>query len=75
MVGITSGIGLQYGVQSPHFALAFSISLIILYDALNVRYQAGLHAKALNSILSDTDKRFNESIGHTPLEAFFGGIV
>ena len=40
-----------YGFQSPVFALAFIVALIVMYDATGVRWAAGLHAKAINQIV------------------------
>lgn len=51
-------------------------SIIIIYDAMNVRFQAGLHARALNDLTpAKTGRVLNESIGHTPIEAFVGGVI
>lgn len=41
-----------YGFDSPIFALAFVTALIVMYDATGVRWAAGLHAKAINYIVS-----------------------
>lgn len=61
------------------FALALVFSTIIIYDAINVRFEAGLHAKALNQLRCAKEERknynFNESIGHLPEEAFVGSII
>lgn len=52
--GISSSIcvviGINTGWWGPLFALAFCISFLFWYDAMNVRYQAGMHAKYLNDI-------------------------
>ncbi len=42
---------------------------------MNVRYQAGLHAKVLNRLTPHNGETLNESMGHTPLEALVGGII
>ena len=44
-----------YGFQSPVFALAFILALIVMYDATGVRWAAGLHAKAINQIVEYLD--------------------
>lgn len=78
------------GFGSPLFAIMFILSGIVIYDAMNVRYAAGLHAKELNRInslmeqlpeilklLSGTDddrKKLKEYLGHTPYEVL-GGLV
>jgi acid phosphatase family membrane protein YuiD len=46
---------------------------IIIYDALNVRFEAGLHASTINDFL--WEKRFKESLWHLPSEAFVWSIL
>ncbi len=78
-------IYLQEGlVHSIDFALACSFAFLFRYDAMNVRYETGKHAKYLNdlkhelhNVLAQHDKDFSqlkERIGHTPFEVA-GGIV
>ncbi len=43
----TLGVGLSAGFQSPLFALAFALAMVVLYDATGIRRHAGEHAKAL----------------------------
>ena len=79
-----------YGFQSPVFALAFIVALIVMYDATGVRWAAGLHAKAINQIveylenddkeegrkcLNDLIPRLNESLGHRVIEVICGAIL
>ncbi len=73
VVSLAAAMWVKYGPFSDYFLMALVFSIIIIYDAMNVRYQAWLHAKALNEISSSKD--LNESIGHTPLEAIVGGII
>lgn len=73
VVSITTAIALKHGVHSDLFALALSLMLIIIYDAINVRFEAGLHATAINQAIGE--KRFKESLGHLPSEAFAGSIL
>jgi acid phosphatase family membrane protein YuiD len=68
VISLTSAIALKFGLSSDFFALALTYSAIIIYDAINVRYQAWLHAGAINERL--WEKRFKESLGHLPSEAF-----
>lgn len=68
-------MGMKYGVWSDQFMMCLVFSIIIIYDAMNVRYQAGLHAKILNRMTPDDGEELNESIGHTPAEAIVGGII
>ncbi len=75
VIALATTMGLKYGAWSDEFAICLVFSIIIIYDAMNVRYQAGLHAKVLNTLTSDDDITLNESMGHTPLEALVGGII
>lgn len=38
------------GYTSPAFALAMILAGVVIYDAMSVRYNAGLHAKELNRL-------------------------
>jgi uncharacterized protein len=81
MVGITHGIGLSVGFGTPLFALAFAMSMIVIYDATGIRRQAGKHAELINAMINDLaagnplkEEQLREVLGHTPLEAL-GGIL
>jgi acid phosphatase family membrane protein YuiD len=81
VVGITHGIGLTVGFNSPLFALAFAMSMVVIYDATGIRRQAGKHAELINAMINDMaagnplkEEQLREVLGHTPLEAL-GGIL
>jgi uncharacterized protein len=81
IVGITHGIGLSVGFDSALFALAFAMSMIVIYDATGIRRQAGKHAEMINAMINDLaagnplkEEQLREVLGHTPLEAL-GGIL
>ena len=73
VVSLTTALSLKYGVSSDYFAIAMAFTVIIIYDAINVRFQAWQHAAEINRSL--WEKKFNESLGHLPSEAFVGSIV
>lgn len=75
VVALSTAIGIKHGVHSDYFMICLVFSIIVIYDAMNIRYQSGLHAKALNKLNSHQDTSLNESLGHTPLEACGGSIV
>ena len=41
----------NYGFSSPIFAIAFILTMIVLYDSTGVRWEAGLHARSLNQLI------------------------
>ncbi len=81
MTATTHAIGLYFGFANPLFALAVAISMIVVYDAANVRRQAGIHAQRINVIFDEllrghpiNEKDLREVLGHTPLEVA-GGVL
>lgn len=75
VVSLATAMGIKYGPWSDMFLICLVFSIIIIYDAMNVRYQAGLHAKALNELTLDDGKTLNETLWHTPFEALVWGII
>lgn len=81
---LTTLILLEKGIYSIEFAIALTFSVIVAYDAMNVRYQSGEHARYLNElrkslqgVLTDEgDKKvtLKERLGHTPFEVLWGMI-
>jgi len=75
-------IGLKEGFHSPFFAVAVIFTIVVMYDAMGVRFAAGQQAVLLNKIIEDIyaeklneKEKMKELIGHTPLEVFVGGII
>ena len=73
VTSLTMAIFLKEWFDSTYFALAFSFSSIVIYDALNIRYQAWLHAKEINKI--NWNNNYNESLWHLPSEVFVWSII
>ena len=73
--------GLEYGLDSPIFAVSAILAIIVMHDAMGVRLEAGKHAKALNDLLKtvssdlDPDLKLKEFLGHTPLQVCFGASL
>ena len=85
VAALSTGVGTQFGFQSPLFAVALVFTLITLFDAQGVRRSSGHQAALLNRMLEDwslhrpvPEDRLNELLGHTPVEVLVGvaiGIV
>jgi len=81
LTATTLGIGLYHGLDSPVFAIALAITMVVVYDAAGVRRQAGIHAQRINVLFNEllhghmlNEKDLREVLGHTPLEVV-GGIL
>jgi uncharacterized protein len=73
--------GLYLGFESPIFALAAVIAMVVIYDATGIRRQAGKHAEIINAMIKDLatghhlqGEKLREVLGHTPLEAIGGTL-
>lgn len=83
--GVTTAIGLSQGLGSPLFAAATAFSLVVMYDAMGVRWHAGIHAQVLNRVvceINDTrslgsiaDVQLKEVLGHTPRQVLAGAVL
>lgn len=78
---VTHSIGLFWGFDTPLYALAFVLAMIVIYDATGIRRQAGKHAEVINAMVRDLaaghplqEEKLREVLGHTPLEAL-GGLI
>lgn len=79
---VTMTIGYISGFTSTIFALAVCNTLIIVYDAINVRYSVGEHGKVLNKLIDEKNKgegskmkRLRVVEGHTVAEAAMGFLL
>lgn len=78
-------VGLYSGFSSAIFAVAACIAVVIMYDAMGVRQQAGKHAQMLNHLLDkltvynseeeDSRHYLKVRLGHTPVEVFAGCVT
>jgi acid phosphatase family membrane protein YuiD len=81
VTGTAFSVGLYAGFDSPVFAAAAALAMVVIYDATGIRRQAGIHAQTINLLVEELlqghmapEKQLREVLGHTPLEAL-GGIV
>jgi|SRR5579859_876987 len=81
VTGAFMGVGFQEGFNSPMFAVAFVLAMIVVYDATGVRRHAGDQARVINLMIDElltghplAEKELKEVLGHTPREVL-GGIL
>lgn len=85
--GLVTGVALTEGIPSTEFAISVALAMIVMYDALGVRRQAGKQAKVLNEMIKifsinnpnnpniTPEDRLKEFVGHTPMQVFVGALV
>ena len=82
VMALTTGVGQQVGFNSMEFAICMVFSFIVMYDAANVRLEAGKQAVFINQIIKvlenpnlNSEQRLKEILGHTPLQVVAGCLL
>ena len=78
-----TGVGVLYGLNTPMFAMAVVLALVVMYDAANVRKATGEQAKVLNCMMRSWSgekpellkKELKEMLGHTPFQVAMGALL
>ena len=70
--GLTAATAITSGGSSPEFAIALFFAIIVIYDAMGVRYETGQQAKILNRLRVRDAKEGKEEIQEKPLEEKMG---
>lgn len=81
---LTTSVIINEGINSPFFAIAAILSIIVMYDAMGVRRETGIQAKVLNELTEviekmgsdlSNDEKLKEFVGHTPIQVFVGAVL
>ncbi|MBM7573335.1 divergent PAP2 family protein [Aquibacillus albus] len=90
VTSLTTFVALKKGVPSIDFGVSSIFSLIVMYDAMGIRWQAGETAIAVNDMyeqleqLADNhpgfyykkrEKELKEKLGHMPIEVAGGAVL
>ena len=74
--------GIEQGFDSPFFAIALILAIVVMYDASGIRRAAGQHASFINILMDGFRKdgseemvKLKEVLGHTPLEVTAGATL
>ena len=81
--GRCSSVGRFSGLTSPLFGVCVVFSLVVMYDACNVRRSAGDTARLVNQLLSRVELLTAEELaedlkiimGHTPFQVLMGALL
>ena len=76
VTALSTAIGLQQGFESRYFAITAIFSIIVIYDAVNVRYYAGRNIQLTKQLIHDieknTDVKFSHPIYHEKIKSVLG---
>ena len=83
VVALLVATGYFEGINSNAFATTVILAIIVIHDAVGVRFETGKQAKVLNTMMFESDafkdldfeRQLKEYVGHTPLQVLMGGIV
>ncbi|OGO11113.1 MAG: hypothetical protein A2Y93_12950 [Chloroflexi bacterium RBG_13_68_17] len=82
VTAVAHSIGLTSGFDTPAFALAVALAMVVIYDATGIRRQAGRHAEIINAMVEDLveghplrQEQLREVLGHSPMEALVGVVL
>jgi len=85
VVSVAVATGLYEGFDTAVFAVAMILAIVVMHDAMNVRYQAGKQAELLNAMADMFEKltgadlpneeKLKELLGHTPLQVAAGCLL
>ncbi len=84
VTGLATACGIVCGLSSAEFAVAFFLAIIVMYDAMGVRYETGQEAKILNALRERDieegkkplyDHALDEKMGHTLPEIIAGVCI
>jgi acid phosphatase family membrane protein YuiD len=76
VVSAATALYLETGFSTV-FVLSIILALIVINDALKVRYVTGEQSKAINKLMSQEKdfKKLDEHLGHKPMEVFVSLII
>lgn len=76
VIALSTAIALQQGIQSTYFAISLIFSIIVIYDAVNVRYYAGKNIQLTKQLISDLEQinhmKFDDPIYHEKIKTVLG---
>ncbi|GEK92124.1 divergent PAP2 family protein [Alkalibacterium kapii] len=55
VTALITSLLIEYGVQSPFVAIAFTFGIIVIFDSMGVRRQSGEHGIIINELIRDFD--------------------
>ena len=85
VAAVATSTAFQSGLDSPEFAIATIVAIIVMHDAKGVRLETGKQAVILNNMVEmfekmsgqdlTPDEKLKEFVGHTPIQVYAGALL
>ena len=85
VTSVAIACGFQCGWDSPLFAVAAVLAVIVMHDARGVRQETGKQARVINNMIElfetmgkgdlTPEETLKEFVGHTGRQVFFGALL
>ena len=85
VAAVATSAAFECGLDSPEFAIATILAIIVMHDARGVRLETGKQAVILNNMVEmfekmsgqdlTPDEKLKEFVGHTPIQVYAGAVL
>ena len=80
---LCTACAIEYGFGSASFAISGLLAMVVMTDAMGVRWETGEQSKIINKLVSEiftgtseeAETALKELVGHTPIQVFVGAFV
>ena len=80
---LCTACAIEYGFGSVSFAISGLLAMVVMTDAMGVRWQTGEQSKVINKLVKEiftgtseeAETALKELVGHTPIQVFVGAFV
>ena len=81
---LATAVAITRGSDTPEFAIALILAIVVMYDALGVRRETGKQAVIINEMIEvfndmgkpmSAEEKLKIFVGHTPMQVLAGCIL
>ena len=83
VTALATACAIQYGFGSAYFAISGIFAMVVMTDAMGVRWETGEQSKIINKLVreiftgtsEEAETALKELVGHTPFQVLMGAFV
>lgn len=83
VTALCTACAIEYGFGSAAFAISALFAMVVMTDAMGVRWETGEQSKIINKLVKEiftgtseeAETALKELVGHTPIQVFIGALV